>query len=136
MKNLKLIIALVSLSLLIMACSTTANPTGDVVGDTSNVIANDVATGATDINAGSDQLVAISSAGGKYYPNPIVVKAGQPVTLVDDGLVGCSKSLIQSELGIKANFYSNNQYTFTPIKKGTYTITCSMGMYRGIMQVI
>src|SRR3989338_1037638 len=83
---------------------------------------------------GNAEVVLIGVSGSEYVPNPILVKAGVPTILRNDGSIGgCAMSVIQRELGINANFAKSKDYMFTPTKKGTYTITCSMGMYKGTL---
>ena len=72
-----------------------------------------------------------------FTPKLLTVPAGKSVTLRNDGtLGGCGLYVIQPELGINANFANNKEYTFIPKKKGTFTYTCSMGMYKGTIKVV
>ena len=115
---MKQYLLVVFILLLLSGCST--SPTGNV-----NVESQDA------------QVVMLGLQGGRYTPNEITVEAGKPVTLKNDGsLGGCGMYVIQKDLGINANFANNAEYTFTPEKKGTYTFSCSMGMYKGILNVV
>ncbi|PIN74865.1 hypothetical protein COV18_05595 [Candidatus Woesearchaeota archaeon CG10_big_fil_rev_8_21_14_0_10_37_12] len=78
------------------------------------------------------QIIEIGLDKSGYTPKEINVEVNKPVTLKDGGsLQGCAKYLVQPELGINANFAKNKEYQFTPTKKGTFDITCSMGMFKG-----
>ena len=113
-------IMFVVLALLLVGCKPTAT-----IGNTDSGMSQ----GAQVVNLGLDR--------GGYLPREITVKEGVPVTLKNDGsLGGCGLYPMQPELGMNANFAQNSEYTFTPTKKGTYTFTCSMGMYKGTMNVV
>ncbi|MBI2665057.1 cupredoxin domain-containing protein [Candidatus Woesearchaeota archaeon] len=93
--------------------------------------------GSSNDEAGDVQVIDVGMIGGKYTPSVITVEANKPVILQDDGsLKGCARVMIQPELGMNANFVKNSRYQFTPTKKGTFTYTCSMGMYKGVIKVI
>jgi len=69
--------------------------------------------------------------------NTLTVEAGKPVTLKNDGtLSGCGLYPNQPEIGMNANFANSNEYTFTPTKKGTFIYTCSMGVFKGTINVV
>lgn len=83
------------------------------------------------------QVVMLGLSRSGYSPAVITVEAGKPVTLKNDGtLGGCGLYPVQPELGINANFANSNEYTFTPTKKGSFTYTCSMGMWKGTINVV
>lgn len=89
------------------------------------------------IVAENTQVVMLGLSRSGYSPGVITVEAGKPVTLKNDGtLGGCGLYPVQPELGMNANFASSNEYTFTPNKKGSFTYTCSMGMYKGTINVV
>ncbi len=80
----------------------------------------------------ASQVVMLGVNRQGYTPAEINLEYGKPVTFRNDGsLAGCSKYLLQPELGINANFAQNNEYTFTPNKKGEFILTCNMGMVPG-----
>ena len=84
------------------------------------------------------QEVALSVQGGNYYPNPVRVKKGIPVRLVADmsTFSGCSRSIILPDFGVsKTVSAGDNVIEFTPDKSGTFSFSCSMGMYRGTLVV-
>lgn len=96
-------------------------------------------TGASvkEIFAGEAQVVTIGLDQGGYLPREFTVKANQPVTLRNDGtLKGCSIYPNQPEIGMAGDFSKSNDYTFTPTKKGTFTFTCGMGMWKGTINVV
>lgn len=99
--------------------------------------ATESATGSTVID-GDAQVVTLTSNGLQYELDPSTVKAGVPVQIVGDldTLYGCSKSVRIPALGIQKYLKDgDNSIEFTPEETGTYTITCSMGMYRGSLVV-
>ncbi len=76
-----------------------------------------------------------------YTPNQFSIKAGAPVTLhlVNNESRSCSQAFTIPALGIQKTipFGSSDTITFTaPNVKGPLTFMCSMGMYRGVMNVI
>ncbi len=82
--------------------------------------------------------IDISSSG--YSPNYIRVKNGVPVnlTLKSKAAFSCASAFRIPSLGISKNLAPNDTQllTFTPTKVGKIPFTCSMGMYRGIIEVI
>jgi sulfite exporter TauE/SafE len=75
-----------------------------------------------------------------YSPNYFQVKKGIPVelTLETKGVYSCASSFTFKAFNIYENLKPTDKKTlrFTPKKKGTYTFSCSMGMYSGVMEVI
>jgi len=97
------------------------------------------ATGASikDMITGEPTVVTIGLDQGGYVPREITVKANQPVTLKNDGsLVGCAQYPVQPEIGMAADFSKSDEYTFTPTKKGKFSFTCGMGMWKGTINVV
>lgn len=86
------------------------------------------------------QKVKIDVLNSGYSPRNITVKAGTPVelTLQSNQVYSCALAFTFKEFGISTFLDSTDTqtFTFTPTKKGTYTFTCSMGMYTGTMRVI
>ena len=88
-------------------------------------------------DTGDAQVVTLGLRQGDYYPKVINVEYGRPVKIVaDSSLAGCSQFVVQPQLGINANFMRSKEYIFTPEKRGSFTFTCSMGMYRGTINVV
>lgn len=76
-----------------------------------------------------------------YTPNAISVKTGSPVTLnlVNQGGSGCTQSFTIPKLGIRkvVPLGSSDSIQFTaPREKGQLAFMCSMGMFRGMINVI
>lgn len=95
-------------------------------------------------NVAQDQSITqnpeinINSSG--YYPNYIRVRKGQQVnlTLRSKGAYSCALAFRIPSLGISKNLAPNDiqQIAFTPTEIGQIPFSCSMGMYRGIIEVI
>lgn len=85
-----------------------------------------------------DAEIDITSYG--YVPNYIRVKKDQPVTLTlkSKNAYSCASAFRIPALGISKNLAANDTQiiTFTPTQKGKIQFNCSMGMYRGIIEVI
>ena len=75
-----------------------------------------------------------------YNPNNISVKAGIPVklNLTSTGRLGCTSVFRIPQFGISKSLVQDATETveFTPKNPGQITWTCSMGMYRGVIEVI
>lgn len=82
--------------------------------------------------------IDITSSG--YSPNYIRVKKGLPVnlTLKTKNAFSCASAFRIPSLGISKNLAPNDTQliTFVPTQSGQIPFTCSMGMYRGIIEVI
>ena len=82
--------------------------------------------------------IEITSAG--YNPNYIRVKKDQQVTLAlkSKDAFSCASAFRIPYLHISKNLGPNDVQTisFTPTEKGKIQFNCSMGMYRGIIEVI
>ena len=84
------------------------------------------------------QEVTLTVQGGNYMPNPIRVKKGVPVRITADlsSVRGCASGIVIPEFGIRKTMRSgDNTIEFTPGKSGTFSFSCSMGMYRGTIIV-
>lgn len=86
------------------------------------------------------QTANISVFPNGYSPNYIQVKSGLPVklNLLSSGGFGCTVGFRIPKLGIARDLSRENQniIEFTPTKKEKIAWTCSMGMYRGVIEVI
>jgi sulfite exporter TauE/SafE len=82
--------------------------------------------------------IVITSSG--YSPNYIRVKKGSPVTLklISKNAYSCASAFRIPSLGISKNLQPNETQviTFTPQEAGSIPFTCSMGMYRGVIEVL
>ncbi|MEM2138010.1 MAG: cupredoxin domain-containing protein [Candidatus Anstonellaceae archaeon] len=84
------------------------------------------------------QEITLTVQGSSYMPNPIRVKKGIPVRITADlsSVRGCASSIIMPEFNVRKSFrQGDNSVEFTPDKSGTFTFSCSMGMYRGTIVV-
>jgi copper chaperone CopZ len=108
-------------------------------GKAEGVVVTGAATTGTLAPSGSGvQEVTLYVQGGNYYPNPVRVKKGIPVKLVADmnRLSGCSTSIVMPDFGVrKVLSAADNVIEFTPTQSGTFSFSCSMGMYRGTIVV-
>lgn len=87
----------------------------------------------------SDQAVEITSNG--YSPEQLTVKAGSQVTLnlKNTGGSGCTQAFTIPSLGIQkvVPLGTSNKLVFiAPNQPGAIPFMCSMGMYRGVINVI
>ncbi|MGE5042318.1 MAG: sulfite exporter TauE/SafE family protein [Candidatus Levyibacteriota bacterium] len=82
--------------------------------------------------------IDITSAG--YTPDYIRVKQGQEVTLTlkSKDAYSCASAFRIPSLGIARNLHPNETQviTFTPTEKGQIQFNCTMGMYRGVIEVL
>lgn len=82
--------------------------------------------------------IEVTSRG--YSPNYLKVNKGQEVTLTlkSKDAYSCASAFRIPSLGISRNLTANDTQTvkFTPDKVGKITFACSMGMYRGVIEVI
>lgn len=94
--------------------------------------------GQTDLATTQDTVINITNSG--YEPNYIRVKKGQPVTLTlkNNGAYSCASAFRIPSLGLGKNVKPNSTevLTFTPTEVGRIPFNCSMGMYRGVIEVI
>lgn len=83
-------------------------------------------------------VIDVTSRG--YLPNYIKVKKGYPVnlTLRSKDAFSCASAFRIPALGIKKNLAPNDVQviSFTPTEIGRIQFNCSMGMYRGVIEVI
>lgn len=83
--------------------------------------------------------MAVGGPGEAYDPDVLTVKAGIPVRWEIDGVnvAGCISYLQSRKLGIGIQLKQGlNVVEFTPKAAGTYSFSCSMGMFRGTINVI
>lgn len=91
-----------------------------------------------DLATTQNAQIEITSRG--YQPNYIRVKKGMPVTLTlkSRDAFSCASAFRIPSLGISKNLSPNDTQviTFTPQDVGKIPFSCSMGMYRGVIEVI
>lgn len=90
--------------------------------------------------ANTTQQVTIDVKNNGYSPNYFKVNVGQPVelTLRIGSVYTCAASFTFTAFNIHTFLEPNTAqvFNFTPLQKGKYTFSCSMGMYSGVMEVI
>lgn len=105
-------------SLTTSGADTSAQPTSDAVQITTD-------------NGQQVQQVAMQAKGFEYMPKAITLKADIPtrLTVTPEGVVGCAQAMYMPGLHDEVILLNDGPktITFTP-KKGTYTISCTMGM--------
>lgn len=108
--------------------------------DLSGGVAEAAAANSSVRAVGGVQTVDISVFPNGYSPNNIQVKAGVPVklNLTPVGGLGCTSVFRMPQLGITQRLTqgATTPVEFTPPAPGKLTFTCSMGMFRGIIEVI
>lgn len=86
------------------------------------------------------QVVNMSVTSSGYEPNSLVVRSGVPVLWKIEGLevFGCQSALRAPITGkdIINVREGEQEIEFTPVSKGTFAFSCSMGMFRGQFRVI
>lgn len=87
------------------------------------------------------QVITMDVGGpnGPYYPDVLTVKAGTPVRWEINGVnvAGCISYLQSRQLGVGLSLKQGpNVAEFTPPTPGSYVFSCSMGMYRGTINVV
>lgn len=91
-------------------------------------------------NVAVTQSVDIIVTSSGYSPNYFKVKKGSPVTilLTSKDAYSCASAFRIPSFGISKNLQANETQTitFTPEKTGRIPFSCSMGMYRGVIEVI
>ncbi|MEK7622660.1 MAG: sulfite exporter TauE/SafE family protein [Patescibacteria group bacterium] len=89
-------------------------------------------------NAQNQVTININNSG--YSPKYFKVKVGEPVelTLKSNNVRSCALSFVFKAFNLRAILQPTDKqtFTFTPTKTGSYTYSCSMGMYSGIMEVV
>jgi len=91
-------------------------------------------------NVETTQNVEIIITSSGYSPDYFKVKKGLPVniTLKSEDAYSCASAFRIPSLGISRNLQPNETqtFTFTPQEVGQIPFTCSMGMYRGVIDVL
>jgi plastocyanin domain-containing protein len=76
-----------------------------------------------------------------YSPNHFTIKAGVPVqwNITAGNAIGCASAIVARNLYSGIVYLTPNTVTtkeFTASVPGTYTFSCSMGMYTGSFEVV
>ncbi|MFZ2300174.1 MAG: sulfite exporter TauE/SafE family protein [Candidatus Moraniibacteriota bacterium] len=88
---------------------------------------------------GDRQVIRITQRADGYFPNRLTVKKGRPVKLIIDSenSYTCASSFVMPKAGIKKILSpGENIFEFVPEKSGPIPFSCSMGMFRGTIEVI
>lgn len=88
---------------------------------------------------GKEQVVNMAVEYGGYSPSRFTLRAGVPTKWIVDGshAGGCLTVLQAPQLGVRHVLTrGENVIAFTPPQPGTYSFSCSMGMYRGQITVV
>ena len=94
---------------------------------------------AVDENGVQVLKLALTDAAPFYNPsNQLTVQSGKPVRLEIAGpATGCRTMFLIPGLGVQLPLtQTTNTTEFTPNNSGSYTFSCSMGMYRGTLTVL
>lgn len=84
------------------------------------------------------QVINVVQKANGYYPSSLTVKRGQPVKLIVDSedSYTCATSFMIPKVGVRKTLTpGENVFEFTPDKSGPIPFSCSMGMYRGVINV-
>ncbi len=95
------------------------------------------ATTAT-AGAGGVQDVTLKMRGTTYYTEPAALQPGVPVRMTVDlsTVTGCMRDVVMPGFGIRKYVsQGDNVIAFTAPAAGSYPISCSMGMGRGVITV-
>ncbi len=102
-------------------------------GDQSPAAATDPTT------SGDAQVIRMTQDADGYHPSTLPeLTAGVPVRLIinSEDSYSCASSFVIPELGIERRLKpGENIIEFTPTRAGKIPFSCSMGMYRGTLQV-
>lgn len=85
------------------------------------------------------QIVRMDQTSSGYSPNSFTIKKGVPVKwiITSKSVFSCAASIFSSKLGIRKFLKEGeNVIEFTPSEIGNISFSCSMGMYRGMFNVI
>lgn len=93
---------------------------------------------SVDVDITQNPHIYITSSG--YSPNYIKVKNGEEVhlTLTSKDAYSCASAFRIPDLNIAVNLGPNDskEITFTPTQAGKIQFNCTMGMYRGVIEVL
>ncbi len=85
------------------------------------------------------QVIRITQDASGYTPKTLTVKKGQPVKLIIDSKDSytCATSFTMPKAGIRKTLKpGENVLEFMPDEIGSIPFSCSMGMYRGVINVV
>lgn len=97
-------------------------------------------TGKTiSVDSGSGEIkdIVLGMKDFNYYPQNIKAKVGERIRIhLDSSVTGCLRSFTLKDFGVSKYLKSPEDYVeFTPLKPGSYSFSCSMGMAYGKLVV-
>jgi len=95
-------------------------------------------TAQTGVLTKDAQIIRITQKANGYFPSTLSVENGQSEKLIIDSedSYTCASSFILPKAGIRETLQpGENVIEFMPDKVGTLPFSCSMGMYRGVINV-
>ncbi|MEK7164486.1 MAG: sulfite exporter TauE/SafE family protein [Patescibacteria group bacterium] len=90
-------------------------------------------------NSGEVQEVRMTQSGSGYSPNQFTVEKGKKVKWIINSTsqFTCASSIVMPKYGISRGLQKGeNIIEFTPTEVGQIQFSCSMGMYRGVFNVV
>ena len=86
-----------------------------------------------------EQIIRMTQTARGYSPKNFTVEAGRPVKWIIDSQNAntCAASIVAPKIKVNMQLKAGeNIIKFTPRETGTISFTCSMGMYRGTIEVV
>lgn len=91
------------------------------------------------VNSAGVQEVRMTQGSSGYSPNEFTVVKGKPVKWIINSTnqFSCASSIVMPKYGISRGLQKGeNIIEFTPTETGQIQFSCSMGMYRGVFNVV
>jgi Uncharacterized conserved protein len=85
------------------------------------------------------QIVKMIEGSGGYSPNSFTIKKGVPVKWIiqGDAPYSCAATILLPKYNIRSTLSAGeNDIYFTPTETGSAPFSCSMGMYKGVFNVV
>ncbi len=85
------------------------------------------------------QVIRMTQSGRGYSPNKLTVRVGRPVRWLIDAknANSCSAVIVAPKIGVNQQLsLGENVINFTPAEVGKIYFACSMGMYKGEIEVV
>lgn len=109
------------------------------LGSATSDVVSEKSGAKTEAPATDAQVIRVTQKANGYYPSSLTVKKGQPVKLIVDSQDSytCATSFMLPKAGIRKTLNpGENVFEFTPDQVGALPFSCSMGMYRGVINVV
>lgn len=132
-KKAKIFFAATGLAVILLGWFNIANGSQLVFGGR----ASNAATSA--VNSTDVQEVRMTQGGSGYSPNEFTVEKGKKVKWIINSTnqFSCASSIVMPKYGISEYLKKGeNIIEFTPTEVGQVSFSCSMGMYRGVFNVV